>query len=298
MLARRMTQKSTMPVAEEYSGRVSIGPAVLDIGQDIGALVIYTGEELRGKEIEVSPKGQDAQRTHTAVLERKVNGNTVFAALFLALKEGDYNIWSIPDQSVAIVGGSVAEVDWRGMRVALAPKICYPHRHDQTILDILPPRYRNGKAVSSAPMGTAPMRYTDEGQIAWDQMWTDFCELALAGGPPHRDTLLEPVAPEEVKADQDGYERVVSEIERGLHLVTGLSTVRSKNSGWVGLNCKDEQAALWLLRAIVVENICVRREGAVLYLPAGPAFGLEKEIKNVITVVAKTYHYWTEHCNS
>jgi hypothetical protein len=107
------------------------------------------------------------------------------------------------------------------------PKLGHPHRHNEAILDILPPRYRNGKVVSSAPMGTAPMRYTDEGQVAWDQMWTDFCELALAGGPPHRDTLLEPVAPEEVKVDQDDYERVVSEIERGLRLVTGLSTVCS-----------------------------------------------------------------------
>jgi sirohydrochlorin cobaltochelatase len=53
--------------------------------------------------------------------------------------------------------------------------------------------------------------------------------------------------------------------------------------------------ALWLLRAIVVENVSVRREGTVLFLPAGPAFRLNQEIKNVITVAAKTYHYWAEH---
>lgn len=94
------------------------------------------------------------------------------------------------------------------------------------------------------------------------------------------------------------YEYVVAEIERGLRLVTGLSTVRSKNPGWVGLDCEDVQAALWMLRAIVVENICVRREGVVLFLPAGPTFRMEKEIRNVVTVVAKTHHYWTEHCNS
>jgi hypothetical protein len=298
MLARRMIQRSVLQEAEGGPKRVSTGHAVLDIGQNVGALVIYTDAEHCGKEIEVSPKGNDVQRTHTEVLERKTNGYITYAALFFALKKGDYNIWSIPGQSITIVGGSVAEVDWRGANVVLVPKLGHTHRHNEAILDILPPRYRNGKAVSSAPMGTAPMRYTDEGQVAWDQMWTDFCELALAGGPPHRDTLLEPVAPEEIKADQDDYERVVSEIERGLRLVTGLSTVRSKNAGWVGLNCKDEQEALWLLRAIVVENICVRREGTVLYLPAGPAFRLEKEIKNVVTVVAKTYHYWTEHCNS
>ena len=160
---------------------------------------------------------------------------------------------------------------------------------------ILPPRYRNGRVVSVAPMGTAPMRYAGDGQVAWDEMWTDFCDLALAGGPPHRDTLLEPVPPDEVKADLQNYERVVSEIERGWRLVTGLPTVRSEKLGWVGLRCEDEEMALWILRAIVVENVCVRREGSVLYLPAGPAFQLDKEIKNVITVVAKTHHYWKEH---
>jgi hypothetical protein len=32
-----------------------------------------------------------------------------------------------------------------------------------------------------------------------------------------------------------------------------------------------------------------------LNLPVGPAYTLEKEIKNVITVVAKTSHYWFGH---
>jgi sirohydrochlorin cobaltochelatase len=159
---------------------------------------------------------------------------------------------------------------------------------------ILPARYQ-GKAVSAAPMGAAPLRYTADGQVAWDQLWTDFCDLALAGGPPHRATLLEPVDPDNVQADPAAYANVIAEIERGLRLVTGLPTVRSARPGWIGLKCENEAMALWLLRAIVVENICVRREDTVLYFPAGPSFRLEKEIKNVITVVAKTYHYWTEH---
>ena len=144
-------------------------------------------------------------------------------------------------------------------------------------------------------MGSAPMRYSDDGQVAWNEMWTSYCELALAGGPAHRDSLLEPVDPFEARANQEAYERVVAEIERGLQLVTGLPTVRSEKPGWVGLRCINEEMALWLLRAIVVENVCVRREGCVLYLPAGPDFRLEKEIKNVVTVVAKTHHYWIEH---
>jgi hypothetical protein len=287
---------------------------VLDIGEDIGALTIYTGQEMLGKEIEVHPKGDERQKTHTAVLERKVNGRTMYAALFLALPEGVYITLSTPSSEISITGGQVAELDWRESNVVLHPKTSYgshPHLHNNgtsrrlpggaaaaprdLVCEILPPRYRNGKVVSAAPMGTAPMRYADDGQVAWDEMWTDFCDLAMAGGPPHRDTLLEPVTPDEVKADLQNYERVVSEIERGWRLVTGLPTVRSEKLGWVGLQCEDEEMALWILRAIVVENVCVRREGSVLYLPAGPAFRLDKEIKNVITVVAKTHHYWTEH---
>ena len=38
-------------------------------------------------------------------------------------------------------------------------------------------------------MGAAPLQRDDDGQVAWDRMWQGFCELALAGGPPHRGTL-------------------------------------------------------------------------------------------------------------
>jgi sirohydrochlorin cobaltochelatase len=87
----------------------------------------------------------------------------------------------------------------------------------------------------------------------------------------------------------------VDEIERGIQLVTGLPVVKSKSPGWVGVRCHDEAMAVWLLRAIIVENVMVRREGEVLYLPAGPAFRVHKEIKNVITAVAKSVHYWSAH---
>jgi len=298
-------------MVETYVERVHTEHALLDIGEDVGALVIYTRKELLGKEIQVSLKGKNAAKlVHTAIWERRFNGRTVFAGIYAELPLGDYIIWTHPSREVTIVGGSVAEVDLRDISEIYVPYPGHAHGYDSiapgvcataprsTIRDLLPPRYRGGKVVSAAPMGAVPLLYTDDGQVAWNEMWTGFCDLALAGGPSHRGTLLEPVAPQEVKADQDAYERVVAEIERGLQLVTGLPTVRSESLGWVGLRCADEEMALWLLRAIVVENVCVRREGTVLFLPAGPAFRLEHEIKNVITVVAKTHHYWTEHIRS
>jgi hypothetical protein len=65
--------------------------------------------------------------------------------------------------------------------------------------------------------------------------------------------------------------------------------------GWVRVTCYGETMSGWLLRAITMENVAVRREGLAIDLPAAPHFRLEKEIKNVITVIAKTSHYWLGH---
>ena len=132
-------------------------------------------------------------------------------------------------------------------------------------------------------------------RVAWEEMWQSFCDLALAGGPPHRGTLLEPVRVEDAIAKTKDYEAVLAEIERGIGLVAGLPIVRSSTLGWVGIECRDETMAIWMLRAIVTENVSVRRERAVVFLPVGPDFKLDQEIRNVITVVAKTHHYWSEH---
>jgi hypothetical protein len=166
----------------------------------------------------------------------------------------------------------------------------------QSALGVLPPRYQNPNiTVSAAPMGAAALQYDEHGEVAWDEMWTGFCELALAGGAPHRGTLLEPVHEDAIAADPETYEWVLKELERGIAQVTKLPVRRCQVPGWIGLECVDEEMALWLLRAIVVENVTVRREENVLWFPAGPHFRLEREIKNVITVVAKTTHYWQEH---
>ena len=55
---------------------------VLDIGDDVGALILYTSPEHHTDEIEVSLLGADpaARRVHSAVLERQLNGRTFYAA--------------------------------------------------------------------------------------------------------------------------------------------------------------------------------------------------------------------------
>ncbi len=103
-------------MAEQHIDRVHSETVVLDIGQDIGALIIYTDAKLRGREIEVSPRGSAANRVHVEVLERRINDRPVFAAVFPGLRAGDYDIWDNapnPSGTVTIVGGKVATVDWR-----------------------------------------------------------------------------------------------------------------------------------------------------------------------------------------
>jgi sirohydrochlorin cobaltochelatase len=175
----------------------------------------------------------------------------------------------------------------------------HTHNFDFSFVDeLLPARYQDAVEVSAAPMESADLIYDEQGQVAWDRMWADFCDLALAGGPPHRGELLEPVAPDEISENPTAYESVCAEIERGLRLITRLDVVRHRVPGWIGIVCNSEAMALWLLRAILVENISVRREGTTIYFPAGPKFTLGGEIKNVITAVAKTHHYWNEHLQS
>ncbi|HKD69491.1 MAG TPA: hypothetical protein VKB84_21815 [Candidatus Binataceae bacterium] len=101
---------------EQRNDRVHSETVVLNIGQDIGALIIYTDAELHGREIEVSPRGNAGTRTHVEVLERRINDRPVFAAVFPQLRAGEYDIWgkaSNLSYPVTIVGGEVATVDWR-----------------------------------------------------------------------------------------------------------------------------------------------------------------------------------------
>ncbi len=152
--------------------------------------------------------------------------------------------------------------------------------------------------VSPRSMGSAKIVPDESGRVPWDKIWTSFCDLAMAGGPPHRGKLLEPVLPEEIKQSPEEYASVVAEIRRGIELASGLKTLDSPYLGWVCIECNSEPMAAWLMRAITVENLSVRREGDKLFLPAGPKYRIDKEIKNVITSVAKTNHYWQAHLRS
>ncbi len=161
---------------------------------------------------------------------------------------------------------------------------------------LLPPRYVGCfEAVSPASMGSAKLRYDSAGKIVWGEIWTTFCHLALAGGPPHRGKLLGPVTAEETQREPEQYAAVVAELQRALGACVDLPLIAAAPPGWIGLQCDSAATAAWLVRAIVAENVIARHEGAVLFVPAGPHFRLEKELKNVVVAVAKTCHYLFDH---
>lgn len=144
----------------------------------------------------------------------------------------------------------------------------------------------------SAPMASAPLKYLPDGTVDWGNMWDSFCVLAQEGGPPHRGTML--YVQEEIDVQSEGYRFALNEIIRGVYAVSGL-TARAAAPGWIAVQCPSAGMAGWLCEAIKQENVQVRCDEALLLLPVGQNYTLKGEIKNVITVVAKTTHYWQEH---
>jgi sirohydrochlorin cobaltochelatase len=143
-----------------------------------------------------------------------------------------------------------------------------------------------------APMASAPLKYLSDGSVDWGNMWDTFCVLALDGGPPHRGTML--CAQEEVDTQSEGYRFALNEIIRGIKLVSGLEAAPA-SLGWVRVQCVSVSMARWLAEAINEENVQAWAQDRQLFVPVGDYFSLKGEIKNVITAVAKTSHYWQEH---
>jgi hypothetical protein len=167
---------------------------------------------------------------------------------------------------------------------------------DAKLSALLPARYQHClSSVSTSSMGSASLKYGPDGKVLWDQIWTTFCDLALAGGPPHRGKLLEPVSEPEALADPERYHTVVAELSRAIGLAAELPTVPGYAPGWLGVRCESTASAAWLQLAVTAENVSVRRRDDVLHVPAGPAFRVEKEIKNVVVALAKSLHYWDGH---
>jgi hypothetical protein len=147
----------------------------------------------------------------------------------------------------------------------------------------------------AAPMSAAEFVWREDGRPNWAEMWTGFCELALYGGPPHRgeDNPVQALGEQEATTRSDEFD-AVSEILRGIWETTGLYGEPAE-TGWIAVRCESRKMAAWLCATIILENVDARCEGELLYVPAAPVFELKDQVKSVITVLAKTHHYWQAH---
>ncbi len=83
------------------------------LGRGVGALVLRTGAEMHGKEIEISPAGRDDERSHKQVHKRPVAGRPLYGAVFEQLPAGDYTLWLAGRplrRNVAVAGSAVTDI--------------------------------------------------------------------------------------------------------------------------------------------------------------------------------------------
>jgi sirohydrochlorin cobaltochelatase len=89
----------------------------------------------------------------------------------------------------------------------------------------------------------------------------------------------------------------VEEIQRGIFETTGLESEPS-DGGWLAVGCSSPKMAAWLCATILLENVDARCEGDRLLVPASADYALADQVKSVVTVVAKTHHYWQAHATA
>jgi hypothetical protein len=102
---------------EHGHGAVGSGPAVLDIGDDIGALVATMPRDSAGTELFVRRADDQTSTVYTGVWERQQAGRRVTAAVFPELREGTYHVLDengADIHTVEIRGGVVTTIDLIG----------------------------------------------------------------------------------------------------------------------------------------------------------------------------------------
>lgn len=103
-------------MSESPTGPSGPGTVVLELGADVGALVLYTPAELDGREIEISPEeAVTGRRTHSMVRPRHMTTGTRYAAVYPDLPAGAYTVWADEQNAagrVVVTGGQVTNWSW------------------------------------------------------------------------------------------------------------------------------------------------------------------------------------------
>ena len=88
---------------------------VLDIGDGIGALILYADEECLGREVDLTPLGLPrSHHMHTMIRRRCAVDREFVAGVYPELPAGTYAVWGSDGGVIAevvIAGGRVTEFD-------------------------------------------------------------------------------------------------------------------------------------------------------------------------------------------
>ena len=95
------------------------GAVLLDIGGDVGALIVTMPAAMEGTEVEIRPASQHHEvhhHPHVAVVNRPVRDTYIASLVFPELDEGLYDLCVKGTEdvrlSVAVRGGEVVEKEW------------------------------------------------------------------------------------------------------------------------------------------------------------------------------------------
>ena len=92
------------------------GAPALDIGGDIGAMLVTMDRSALGSELHLRSEHVQPVAVHTGVWERDQGGATVIAAVFAELVEGHYQVLDqqgVGVRRVEVRGGEVTTIDLR-----------------------------------------------------------------------------------------------------------------------------------------------------------------------------------------
>ena len=105
-----------------YAGQ---GPVLLDIGGDVGALVVTMPARMDGVEVEIRPASDRGtgshhdhhqHHPHAAVVPRPTAAEVVHSLVYAEVPAGRYRLHRMPDGpaelAVEVVGGRVTEASW------------------------------------------------------------------------------------------------------------------------------------------------------------------------------------------
>lgn len=89
---------------------------VLDIGGDVGAVVVYLSAPIGRGELDIQPTGAPEERFHTGIHRRALPAGVAYVALFPEVRAGSYDLIDEHGKAfatIAVEGGCVTELDLR-----------------------------------------------------------------------------------------------------------------------------------------------------------------------------------------